>query len=100
MLFSHFGQVRVFALIHCAVPASSRAFLSHVFTNLQMIGRWSESKPHPKQKACADAHRTVGTVVARDDLFADEQETVSVQLGWGQNRSCGCAPTYDCRMSS
>ena len=39
MLFSHLGQVRVFALIHCDVPASSRAFLSHILTNLQTNGR-------------------------------------------------------------
>ena len=63
----------MFALIHCDVPASSRAFLSQLLTNLQMIGRWSDSKPHPKQNACPAPHLTVGTTVASDDRFADVQ---------------------------
>ena len=93
MLFSHLGHVRVFALIHCDVPASSRAFLSQLLTNLQMIGRWSDSNPHPKQNACPAPHLTVGTTVASDDRFADVQDTVCVQPGYGQKRSWGCAWT-------
>lgn len=100
ILFSHFGHVRVFALIHCEVPASSRAFFSHVFTSLQVSGRWSESIPHPKQKTCSAPHFTVGTSVSKEEPVPDEHKTVSVHPGWGQKRRRGCAPTYDCRMSS
>ena len=100
MLFWHFGHMRVLALIHCEVPASSRALFSHLGTSAQITGRWSASCPHPKQNACPRLQRTVGTSVRSASRRAPVQWTVSVHPGFGQKRKFEFAVTYDCSRSS
>lgn len=92
--------MRVLALIHCDVPASSRAFLIHTGTSLHISGRWSESNPQPKQNAWPVPQWTMGTSVRRDSPRPPDDHTVSVQPGRGQNRKLALEPTYDWRSNS